>query len=136
MIGVTSETEVLGLATSLAFLVAYGLPSFFWVSSLYFSDDPKYKRLFADTYLWLPAIFWFVYLSFVALFGEDYANDSLVSRVGVFLSFAFLEAIYFKIIRALIYNSLISYAEQTTKKPAETLPVPDDSELYILILKP
>ena len=87
--------------------------------------------MFANTFLWLPTIgVTYSYMYFLLV--EE--GNSLAYSVITTAIFAF--CFYFLTIYFFVYQALIAYAEQTTKKPAESLPVPDDSELYVLILKP
>ena len=48
------------------FLVAYGIPAYYWFTSQ--SDpDQLYKRRFAKTYIWITSIWWLVLILFLAL---------------------------------------------------------------------
>ena len=120
-------------------ILAYGVPCFFWLTSL--SDpDPKQKRLFANTFLWLPTIFWF--LSFLVItitlvvLNLKISDVPLNDQLKVFASAAIATLAYFVPNYFLVFKSLIAYADETPEKPAESFPAPDNSELTILILRP
>ena len=119
--------------------MAYGVPCFFWLTSL--SDpDPKYKRVFANTFLWLPTIFCFLTFLIVTItlvvLNLKISDVPLIVQLRVFAFAAIATLVYFLPNYFLVFKSLIAYADQTPEKPAEALPAPDNSELTILILKP
>ena len=46
------------------FLVAYGVPAYYWLKTDANTDQQKYKRRFIKTYVWLTGIWWFLMVLF------------------------------------------------------------------------
>ena len=106
-----SLSQLFGVAS----IIAYGVPSYFWYVSL--SDpDPKYKRRFAKTFIWMTNILWLLTILFFALiilaFASWGSDVSFGTQARIFFVAAVLSLVYFLPSYFLVYKSLIAFAEQ------------------------